>query len=148
MQGELKALQKETGITFVFVTHDQEEAITLSDRIAVLRHGKLEQIDTPRDLYNRPRTSYVATFVGKANILPDGTAVRPENVQVVTAESAATGARSWSGVVRRTIFAGATQMLEVDCSDGITLNARVPSGTSYPSEVRLVVSAEHLIRLS
>jgi ABC-type Fe3+/spermidine/putrescine transport system ATPase subunit len=148
MQGELKTLQKETGITFVFVTHDQEEAITLSDRIAVLRHGKLEQIDTPHDLYNRPRTSYVATFIGKANILSDGIAVRPENVQVVMPGSVANGSRSWKGVVRRTMFAGATQLLEVECSDGTTLNARVPSGKSYPSDVQLVVAEEHLIRLS
>jgi ABC-type Fe3+/spermidine/putrescine transport system ATPase subunit len=150
MQGELKALQRETGITFVFVTHDQEEAITLSDRIAVLRNGHLEQIDTPRELYNRPRTAYVAAFIGKANLLPDGMAVRPENVQVVAPGSVpvASGSQSWTGRVKRIVFAGASDLIEVDCSDGIILNARVPSGGSYPPTVQLLVAPEHLIPLS
>jgi len=150
MQGELKALQRETGITFVFVTHDQEEAITLSDRIAVLRNGHLEQIDTPRELYNRPRTAYVAAFIGKANLLPNGMAVRPENVQVVAPGSVpgAGGSQSWTGSVKRVVFAGASALIEVDCSDGVILNARVPSGGSYPPTVQLLVAPEHLIPLS
>src|SRR5450432_2286036 len=69
MQIELKALQREVGIAFVFVTHDQEEAMVMSDRIALLRGGRLEQIATPREIYSRPATSYVAQFIGHTNLL-------------------------------------------------------------------------------
>ena len=69
MQLELKRLQLETGITFVFVTHDQEEALTMSDRIAVMRNGKIAQIGTPREIYNHPRSRYVADFVGETDFL-------------------------------------------------------------------------------
>jgi len=69
MQHELKRLQKKLGITFVYITHDQEEAINMSDRIAVMNAGRFEQIGTPDEIYNHPKTSYVATFVGNANIL-------------------------------------------------------------------------------
>ena len=69
MQIELKHLQKKLGITFSYITHDQEEAINMSDRIAVMRDGRIEQIGTPDEIYNHPKTSYVATFVGNANIL-------------------------------------------------------------------------------
>ncbi|WP_367924856.1 ABC transporter ATP-binding protein [uncultured Ruthenibacterium sp.] len=69
MQLELKALQKQLGLTFIYITHDQEEALNMSDRIAVMRDGRFEQIGTPSDVYDRPRTSYVARFVGTANVL-------------------------------------------------------------------------------
>ena len=69
MQIELKHLQKKLGITFIYITHDQEEAINMSDRIAVMKDGRIEQIGTPYEIYNHPKTSYVATFVGNANIL-------------------------------------------------------------------------------
>ena len=74
MQIELKRLQKHLGITFIYITHDQEEALNMSDRIAVMRNGLFEQIGTPSEVYDRPRTSYVATFVGSANIIK-GTSV-------------------------------------------------------------------------
>ena len=77
MQLELKRLQKKLGITFIYITHDQEEAINMSDRIAVMNHGTFEQIGTPDEIYNHPKTSYVATFVGNANILK-GTAQETE----------------------------------------------------------------------
>ena len=77
MQIELKHLQKKLGITFIYITHDQEEAINMSDRIAVMRDGRIEQIGTPDEIYNHPKTSYVATFVGNANILK-GTAQETE----------------------------------------------------------------------
>lgn len=77
MQIELKKLQKKLGITFIYITHDQEEAINMSDRIAVMRDGRFEQIGTPDEIYNHPKTSYVATFVGNANILK-GTAETTE----------------------------------------------------------------------
>ena len=81
MQVELKRLQKKLGITFIYITHDQEEAINMSDRIAVMNHGTFEQIGTPDEIYNHPRTSYVATFVGNANILK-GVAGGTEKVAV------------------------------------------------------------------
>ncbi|MCD7868662.1 MAG: ABC transporter ATP-binding protein [Clostridiales bacterium] len=82
MQLELKRLQKKLGITFVYITHDQEEAINMSDRIAVMKDGRFEQIGTPDEIYNHPRTSYVASFVGNANILK-GTVERTEGGQAV-----------------------------------------------------------------
>lgn len=69
MRLELKKLQKKLGITFIYITHDQEEAINMSDRIAVMNHGTFERIGSPDEIYNHPKTSYVATFVGNANIL-------------------------------------------------------------------------------
>jgi spermidine/putrescine transport system ATP-binding protein len=70
MQIELKRIQRDVGITFVFVTHDQEEAITMSDRIAVMRAGRLEQVGTPESIYEEPETAFVARFIGHANLLP------------------------------------------------------------------------------
>lgn len=84
MQIELKKLQEKLGLTFIYITHDQEEAINMSDRIAVMNHGTFEQIGTPDEIYNHPRTSYVATFVGNANILK-GKAERTENGKVTVA---------------------------------------------------------------
>src|SRR5207245_10006700 len=69
MQGELKALQREVGITFLFVTHDQEEAMALSGRIALLRDGALEQVASPREIYAHPATAYAAQFIGQTNLL-------------------------------------------------------------------------------
>ena len=69
MQVELKRIQSEIGITFIFVTHDQEEAMTMSDRIAVMRHGRIEQLGTPEELYERPATEFVAGFLGVSNLL-------------------------------------------------------------------------------
>ena len=83
MQLELKRLQKQLGTTFIYITHDQEEAINMSDRIAVMNKGLLEQVGTPNEVYYQPRTSYVANFVGSANILREGDgtfAIRTENV--------------------------------------------------------------------
>jgi ABC-type Fe3+/spermidine/putrescine transport system ATPase subunit len=112
MQSELKALQREVGITFLFVTHDQEEAMALSDRIALLRNGALEQIASPREIYKRPATAYTAQFIGQTNLLqaevrsgiatmngslrwptsaPDGLALfslRPEAIQLAASPTA------------------------------------------------------------
>ena len=70
MQIELKRIQREVGITFVFVTHDQEEALTMSDRIAVMSKGRVEQVGTPEEIYDEPATAFVARFIGTANLLP------------------------------------------------------------------------------
>ena len=98
MQLELKRLQKKLGITFIYITHDQEEAINMSDRIVVMNQGRFEQIGTPDEIYNHPKTSYVATFVGNANILRgslvgmEGTvALRRENILIDEKEKGKTG---------------------------------------------------------
>ena len=74
MQVELKAIQREVGITFVFVTHDQEEALTMSDRVAVFHEGRIEQVGPPAEVYERPATAFVAGFVGTSNLLSGETA--------------------------------------------------------------------------
>jgi spermidine/putrescine transport system ATP-binding protein len=83
MQLELKRIQREVGITFIFVTHDQEEALTMSDRIAVMSQGHVEQIGTPEDIYSRPASVFVAGFIGSANLLP-GTVERVDGNRVLT----------------------------------------------------------------
>ncbi len=87
MQIELKALQKQLGITFIYITHDQEEALNMSDRIAVMKDGRFEQVGTPAEVYDSPRTSYVARFVGTANVLT-GTVARLSGDGTLTAECA------------------------------------------------------------
>ena len=76
MQDELKALQSRLGITFVFVTHDQGEALSMADRVAVFNAGRIAQVGTPQEIYDRPRTRFVADFVGSANVLPPALAAR------------------------------------------------------------------------
>ncbi len=156
MQFELKALQRGVGISFVFVTHDQEEAMTMSDRVALLRLGELEQVATPREIYARPATAYAAEFIGHSNLLrctvsrgivrwgsviftcleADGPAVfslRPEAIRVSSSATPADHVRFWGRVVRQ-VFQGASELFELDCG-GLKLNAkiygsRVPSGDS------------------
>jgi spermidine/putrescine transport system ATP-binding protein len=89
LQRELKNLQRNLGITFIYVTHDQEEAMSMSDRIAVMNKGRIEQIGSPREIYNEPKTMFVATFIGENNIFVNGDsclAVRPEKVKVRPSE--------------------------------------------------------------
>jgi spermidine/putrescine transport system ATP-binding protein len=81
MRAELKSLQRRVGITFLFITHDQEEAMTLSDRMAVMAAGRIEQTGTPRELYREPQSRFVAEFLGEVNWL-HGAGVRPESVQL------------------------------------------------------------------
>jgi putative spermidine/putrescine transport system ATP-binding protein len=100
MQVELKTIQQQVGITFIFVTHDQEEALTMSDRIAVFNHGKIEQVGDPSNLYERPETTFVANFVGTSNILEGEVAqtllgqagkfaLRPEKISLLEADQSA-----------------------------------------------------------
>jgi ABC-type Fe3+/spermidine/putrescine transport system ATPase subunit len=150
MQVELKSLQREVGIAFVFVTHDQEEAMVMSDRIALLRLGELEQVATPREIYNRPATAYVAQFIGHTNLLkgdvrqgiarcgslawgtslPDGPAqfsLRPEHLRL-SSKGAAPRAVHVSGRILSQVFHGATDLIRVECGDGLLLVARTASG--------------------
>src|SRR3954466_2841346 len=140
MQVELKSLQREVGIAFLFVTHDQEEAMVMSDRIALLRSGELEQVATPREIYTHPATSYVAQFIGHTNLLsaevrdgtarcgvlawpsslPDGPArfsLRPEHLRLA-APGVPAGAVRVRGRLVYQAFHGATQLIRVQCSDG------------------------------
>lgn len=90
LQRELKSLQRNLGITFIYVTHDQEEAMSMSDRIVVMNKGQIEQIGTPKEIYNKPKTLFVATFIGENNIVKKGeeyVSIRPENMKILPVES-------------------------------------------------------------
>jgi len=109
MQVELKAIQGEVGITFVYVTHDQDEALTMSDRIAVFNEGKIEQVSPPVELYERPATEFVAGFVGVSNLLErDGSrfTIRPEKVQLIDSEGDSDGLRTERGRIADVAYAG------------------------------------------
>jgi putative spermidine/putrescine transport system ATP-binding protein len=122
MQIELKELQREVGITFVFVTHDQEEALTMSDRIAVFNQGKIEQLGTPRAVYENPQSAFVSEFVGQTNkIVLDGNKVniRPEFITI--SKSKSFGDRSVTGKLHDAIFVGATTRYLVHTDLGQTI---------------------------
>jgi ABC-type Fe3+/spermidine/putrescine transport system ATPase subunit len=121
---ELKALQRRVGITFVFVTHDQEEALSLSDTIAVLNRGRLEQIGTPEDLYVRPRNRFVASFLGDVNWIGE-IGVRPEATRI-TREQPGDGVRSVRGVVENSTFLGNYFHVHAKLSSGERVIAEVP----------------------
>jgi ABC-type Fe3+/spermidine/putrescine transport system ATPase subunit len=154
MQVELKSLQREIGITFIFVTHDQEEAMALSDRIALLRAGLLEQVATPRQIYFCPETAYSAEFIGQTNLLrsevrdgiakigviswrthaPSGRALfslRPEHIRLAKQAQSSRPAdgtiAQFQGRIVNQTFGGATDLLEIDCGNGQFLRARVAS---------------------
>ena len=153
MQTELKSLQREVGITFIFVTHDQEEAMALSDRVALLRAGHLEQIAGPREIYGEPATAYAAEFIGQTNLLRaevrDGIAsagavvwrtfgppgkvtysLRPECIRLVPTVDGLTSAPDVStarfrATIRNQAFGGAMDMLELDCGNSARIRARI-----------------------
>jgi spermidine/putrescine ABC transporter ATP-binding subunit len=161
MQVELKSLQREVGIAFVFVTHDQEEAMVMSDRIALLRSGELEQVATPREIYSRPETAYVAHFIGHTNLLRaevrDGIArcgtlswrtsttdgptlfsLRPEHLRPSSVDS--NDAARIKGKVLQQAFHGATSLVRVECADGLVLVMRTASGALTAQAVELEFS--------
>jgi putative spermidine/putrescine transport system ATP-binding protein len=109
MQVELKAIQGEVGITFVYVTHDQDEALTMSDRIAVFNDGRIEQVSPPVELYERPRTEFVAGFVGVSNLIErDGErfTIRPEKIRLVESGASPNGLRTERGRIAGVAYAG------------------------------------------
>ena len=167
MQVELKSLQREVGISFVFVTHDQEEAMVMSDRIALLRRGELEQIASPREIYSHPATTYAAQFIGHTNLLtgevsggvarckslawpvkvPDGPAffsLRPENIRLSEGMTDADCVRFRGKVIRRA-FHGATELLQIQCADGLLLSMRTASQQEYKENLLLEFSSEDAI---
>jgi putative spermidine/putrescine transport system ATP-binding protein len=118
MQTFLKALQRDLGITFVYVTHDQEEALTMSDRLAVFNEGRIEQVGTPAEVYEHPQTEFVAGFVGVSNVLErDGRriTIRPEKIRMV---DQAGGADGEAGVVREVVYVGMVTRFVVDLDAG------------------------------
>jgi len=156
MQGELKSLQRELGITFLFVTHDQEEAMALSDRIALLKDGALEQVATPRDIYAHPATSYAAGFIGQSNLLraeihsgvatsgnlswpahlPDGAvtfSLRPEAVRLASQASPTPYAVRFRARIVQQTFSGATEHLDLDVG-GQSLRARIPARAAFTGD--------------
>jgi putative spermidine/putrescine transport system ATP-binding protein len=117
LQIELKQIQQELGMTFVYVTHDQEEALTMSDRIAVFNEGKVEQVGVPAELYEHPRTEFVAGFIGTSNVLARNGrtfTVRPEKIRLLTGDAG----EGEPGVVRAAVYLGAVTRYLVELERG------------------------------
>jgi putative spermidine/putrescine transport system ATP-binding protein len=162
MQGELKGLHRTLGLTFVFVTHDQGEALSMADRVAVFNEGKIVQVGSPEEVYERPRTRFVADFVGGSNVIEPATtqawigtskaaSLRPEKIAVLAKTSTAPeGAVVINGTVSEVLYHGAVKRIELDTSRG-HLVAAVPSTTAAHAnpgtDVRLAFakSALHLM---
>jgi putative spermidine/putrescine transport system ATP-binding protein len=127
MQIELKQIQVEVGITFVYVTHDQEEALTMSDRIAVFNHGRIEQLGPPAEVYEHPESEFIAGFVGVSNVIErDGRryTVRPEKIDVLEdGESPDSGAHVEEGTVRGVSYVGPVTRYHVTLDRGGELQA-------------------------
>jgi putative spermidine/putrescine transport system ATP-binding protein len=140
MQEELKALQKQLGITFVFVTHDQGEALSMADRIAVFNEGRVAQIGTPRDIYRKPQTRFVADFVGSSNVLPPQfvgkltgksawASLRPEDIRLAAGGAGNGHAATIAG---RSFLGGTTRLNLV--VGGHKLHAIVPASMRLPAD--------------
>jgi len=141
MQEELKLLQRTLGITFIFVTHDQGEALSMADRVAVFNDGKVQQIGTPEEIYKRPQSRFVADFVGSSNVLTPEfvywimgekrwASLRPEAIHVIAAGS---GASRMTGTIVSKSYLGPVVRLLIDLN-GTRLHAAVPSTESVPAE--------------
>ena len=122
VRAELRDLQKKTGVTFLFVTHDQEEALSLSDTLAVMRAGRVEQMGTPQELYRKPRTKFVAAFLGDINWI-GGVGVRPESIRITRGVEPG----SKKAVVSATSFLGPSAHVTTTMEDGTRVTVQVPS---------------------
>jgi spermidine/putrescine transport system ATP-binding protein len=170
MQSELKSLQRELGITFLFVTHDQDEAMALSDRIALLRNGELEQIASPREIYEQPASAYTAQFIGQTNILkaevrdgqarwaalcwpanlPDGPrlfSLRPEAIRLTSENSSSPNFVRFRAKVVQQVFNGASEQLELDCC-GQLLRAQIAARGTIAGEHEFAFSAGDAVPVS
>jgi putative spermidine/putrescine transport system ATP-binding protein len=138
MQSELKALQRQVGITFVYVTHDQEEALGMSDRLAVFNRGRIEQIDTPEAIYEHPATAFVAGFVGASNIVDpsvaerlvgirEAFALRPQRIRILASSDGA-AEHSVEGSIVDVQYHGASTRIDVALEGGGVLTALRPNG--------------------
>jgi putative spermidine/putrescine transport system ATP-binding protein len=124
MQVELKAIQRRVGITFIYVTHDQEEAMAMSDRIAIMNNGVIEQIGSPREVYEQPLTPFVARFIGTSNILErDGRrwSLRPERLSLVSPDDASSGDGREYGTISDVVYLGMTTRYVVQLKSGENL---------------------------
>jgi putative spermidine/putrescine transport system ATP-binding protein len=162
MQVELKAIQREVGITFLFVTHDQGEALTMSDRVAVFDRGRIQQVGTPAEIYEHPGTAFVAGFVGTSTLLTgaaarallgeDGTyVVRPEKIRVGEPEPGDVAA---DGTLAELLYAGAETRLHVQLDAGVRMIAVRPNagapGEDDPrpgDRIRLVWPRDQVVRI-
>jgi putative spermidine/putrescine transport system ATP-binding protein len=145
MQLELKSLQRQLGITFVFVTHDQGEALSMADRVAIFNHGRIEQLATPRELYTRPQTSFVARFVGSANVVSGALAqrlsgstqsfaVRAEHISVAAAGTVTPAeAVSCEATVLDVLYHGASSRMQVKLDDGSLFAVAIDDQRPTPS---------------
>ncbi|WP_395660561.1 ABC transporter ATP-binding protein [Aestuariivirga sp.] len=138
MQVELKTLQRNLGITFVFVTHDQGEALSMADRVAIFNHGKIAQVGTPEDVYERPQTRFVADFVGSSNVLSPAIAravggpeswisLRPEKIVILREGEAPSGRLQARVKVKAVHYQGAGTRLNTETADGAAINVMAPS---------------------
>jgi putative spermidine/putrescine transport system ATP-binding protein len=159
LQIELKALQQEVGITFLYVTHDQEEALTMSDRLAVFNAGRIEQVGSPADVYEHPQTEFVAGFVGVSNVLERITngrtsrfTVRPEKIRILAEhETPEDGAHTEGGEISEVVYVGMVTRYSVALDEGGALmvvkqNLETTSGEALEARgrrVRLAWRPEH-----
>ena len=170
MHSELKALQRELGITFLFVTHDQEEAMALSDRVALLRNGALEQVASPREIYAHPATAYTAQFIGQTNLLlgeirgsiatcgvlrwpfeaPDSPAIfslRPELIRLCAGGARLSSEVKFRAAIRQQFYGGASELLELDCGGGQLLRVRISAHGPLAGEHEFVFSIGDAVRV-
>jgi ABC-type Fe3+/spermidine/putrescine transport system ATPase subunit len=152
MQLELKHLNRQLGITFIYVTHDQEEALTMSDRIVLMRNGKIAQLDTPQAMYERPASKYVADFIGETNLLtgpavglaPDNwLAVRPEYIELGGAAIDSSGPAIHRGpnlqvTIKESVFSGAVTRVHATLADGQALVFHWPADEPEPVPGRTI----------
>jgi putative spermidine/putrescine transport system ATP-binding protein len=165
MQVELKGIQRDVGITFLFVTHDQEEALTMSDRIAVFRGGRIEQVGTASEVYERPASAFVAGFVGTSNLLQGEPAtallgeagpvsVRPEKIQLAAGGTPVGSDVRAEGVVTEVVYTGAATRVIVRLDVGADMTALVQNtGSAEPAfargdRVQVGFDKEHVYRVS
>ena len=153
MEVELKGIQQQVGISFLYVTHDQEEALTLSDRLAVFNHGRIEQVGTPAEVYERPKTAFVAGFVGVSNLLtgeaalalngsPASFVVRPEKIRLCpSGEEPSAGECAADGTVREVFYLGVhtRYLVDLDLGQQVTV---VAQNLDHTSEQALAVKGQ------
>ncbi len=166
MQVELKAIQKRVGITFIFVTHDQEEAITMSDRIAVFNHGKIEQVGSPAEIYEKPASAFVAGFVGTSNLISGALAkrltgseqtfsIRPEKIQIHTIEKTMSiDTVTLDGVIRDVVYLGlyTRYLVEAEGADIVVIEQNLKTNSmdavsAKGQKVRLSWHKDHISRI-
>jgi putative spermidine/putrescine transport system ATP-binding protein len=145
LRGELRALQRATGVTAVLVTHDQEEALSIADVIGVMNGGEVLQFGPPAEVYSRPCSAFVASFLGAANLF-DGAAVGMAGTVMVRPEHLSFGPVGWPGVVTGVSFLGADVVAEVACDNGLSLRVRcrTAEGAAVGARVNVVVPAERV----